>query len=151
MATTSRAVAVQARTLELYGQLSLADAVTARGRRAIGASLWVTGRKGARAVLGDMGLGISPYPYALIFPQDEQERLLIDRLQEAGVDGERRVELLDVQEANGYAVARLWRADGSVDTFRTHYVAGCDGARSAVRDALKIGFPGGTYAHVFYV
>jgi len=151
MATTSRAVAVQARTLELYDQLSLADAVTARGRRAVGATLWVAGRKVARAVFGDMGIGISPYPYALIFPQDEHERLLIDRLREAGVEVERRIELVDVEEANGHVVGRLWRADGSVEACRAHYVAGCDGAHSAVRDALKVGFPGGTYAHVFYV
>ena len=36
-------------------------------------------------------------------------------------------------------------------TCETAYIAGCDGAHSAVREALKIGFPGGTYEHVFYV
>ena len=30
-------------------------------------------------------------------------------------------------------------------------VAGCDGAHSKVREVLETGFPGGTYAHVFYV
>src|SRR6266849_6667517 len=52
--TTSRAVAVQARTLELYSQLGLADAVVARGRKAVAANLWVAGRKAARGVFGDM-------------------------------------------------------------------------------------------------
>src|SRR6266568_1086447 len=56
--TTSRAVAVQARTLEFYGQLRLADAVVERGRQAIAANLWVAGKKVARAVFGDMGAGI---------------------------------------------------------------------------------------------
>src|ERR1700686_2384210 len=68
--TTSRAVAVQARTLELYNQV----------------------------VLADMGAGLSPYPYALIFPQDEHERLLIDRLADAGIKVERQVELLDFDD-----------------------------------------------------
>src|SRR5215472_15559378 len=31
------------------------------------------------------------------------------------------------------------------------YIAGCDGAHSKVREQLKIGFPGGTYEHLFYV
>jgi len=31
------------------------------------------------------------------------------------------------------------------------YIAGCDGAHSTVRETLKIGFPGGAYAHLFYV
>src|ERR1700730_5734248 len=96
--TTSRAVAVQARTLELYSQIGLADAVLRRGRKAIAANLWVAGKKAARAVFGDMGAGLSPFPYALIFPQDEHERLLIDRLSEAGVAVERRTELLGFEE-----------------------------------------------------
>ena len=88
--TTSRALAVQARTLELYSQIGLADAVVERGRKAAAANLWVAGKKAARAVFGDMGAGLSPFPYALIFPQDEHERLLIDRLAEAGVKVERQ-------------------------------------------------------------
>ena len=48
--TTSRAVAVQARTLELYSQLGLVDAVIERGRKAVAANLWVAGRNVARAV-----------------------------------------------------------------------------------------------------
>src|SRR5229473_8411134 len=107
--TTSRALAVRARTLELYSQLGLADAVVERGRKAIAANLWVAGKKAARAVFGDMGAGISPFPYALIFPQDEHERLLIDRLSHAGVEVERRTELLDFEDAAGRVRARLKR------------------------------------------
>ena len=36
-------------------------------------------------------------------------------------------------------------------TCEAAYLAGCDGAHSAVREALQIGFPGGTYDHLFYV
>jgi 2-polyprenyl-6-methoxyphenol hydroxylase-like FAD-dependent oxidoreductase len=64
---TSRALAVQARTLELYGQIGLAHEVAERGRRIATANLWVAGQQVARPVFGDMGAGISPYPYALIF------------------------------------------------------------------------------------
>src|SRR5580765_6411528 len=69
--TTSRALAVQARTLELYRQMGLADAVVAGGRRMHAINLWAAGKPVAHAVLGDMGAGVSPFPYALIFPQDE--------------------------------------------------------------------------------
>src|SRR5262245_44698913 len=58
--TTSRAVAVQARTLEFYRQIGLADAVIARGHDVAAANMWVAGRHVARAVFGDMGAGISP-------------------------------------------------------------------------------------------
>src|SRR5216117_1193752 len=53
--TTSRALAVQARTLELYRQIGLADAVVERGLKAGAANLWVAGKQVAHAVLGDMG------------------------------------------------------------------------------------------------
>src|SRR5271165_4836966 len=66
--TTSRAVAVQARTLELYSQVGLADAVVERGRKAGAVNLWVAGKPVAHAVFGDIGAGLSPYPYALLFP-----------------------------------------------------------------------------------
>ena len=47
--------------------------------------------------------------------------------------------------------ARLKRPDGAAETCEAAYIAGCDGAHSTVREALEIGFPGGTYAHLFYV
>jgi 2-polyprenyl-6-methoxyphenol hydroxylase-like FAD-dependent oxidoreductase len=141
--TTSRAVAVQARTLELYSQIGLADAVIERGWKTIAVNLWVDGKKAARAVFGDIGAGVSSFPYALIVPQDEHERLLIDRLAEAGVHVERQTELLGFEEAAGCALARLKRPDGASDKCEAAYIAGCDGAHSAVREALKIGFPGG--------
>ena len=149
--TTSRAVAVQARTLELYSQIGLADAVVARGRKAVAANLWVGGKKVARIVFVDLGAGLSPFPYALVFPQDEHERLLIDRLAEAGVEVERRTELVDFEDSTRHVLARLKRPDGSWEACEAAYVAGCDGAHSSVRQKLEIGFPGGTYSHLFYV
>ncbi len=149
--TTSRAIAVQARTLELYGQIGLADEVVERGRKASAVNLWVAGRQVAHAAFGDMGAGLSPFPYALIFPQDEHERLLIDRLAEAGVEVERRTELLAVEDTAGRVLVRLKGPEGAEETCEAAYIAGCDGAHSTVREALAIGFAGGTYAHVFYV
>src|SRR2546427_11896113 len=64
--TTSRALAVQARTLELYRQIGFADALLANGIRLDAVNLWVGGRKVARAAFGAMGVGLSPFPYALI-------------------------------------------------------------------------------------
>src|SRR6202049_3196674 len=131
---TSRALAVQARTLELYSQVGIADAVVERGRKVLAANLWVTGNKVARAVFGEMGAGLSPFPYALIFPQDEHERLLIERLTAAGVEVERQTELLGFEEAAGRVVAQLKRPGEAREDCEAAYVAGCDGAHSTVRE-----------------
>ena len=69
--TTSRALAVQARTLELYDQLGLGGAVVERSRAALAVNLWVTGKRRAHVDFGNLGAGISPYPFPVIFPQDE--------------------------------------------------------------------------------
>src|SRR5215212_840162 len=111
--TTSRAVAVQARTLELYRQIDLADAVVAAGVKVAGLNLWISGTKAARLLLGHMGAGLSPFPYALTYPQDAHERLLIDRLDALGVRVERRTELVRFDQGPASVRAMLKRPDGA--------------------------------------
>jgi 2-polyprenyl-6-methoxyphenol hydroxylase-like FAD-dependent oxidoreductase len=149
--TTSRALVVHARTLEFYRQVGLAEAVVDRALKFAAANLWARGRKAARVVLGPMGQGLSPFPYMLIFPQDQHERLLIERLADAGVQVERRTEFLGFEDNGGRVLARLRRPDGTEEACEAAYLAGCDGARSTVRELLGAGFPGGTYSHLFYV
>lgn len=149
--TTSRALVVHARVLEWYRQLGIADRVLERGRKATAINLWVAGRRVARGVLGDMGAGLSRFPYAVVYPQDEHESMLIDCLAAAGVRVERPTELIDCEDSTGPVRARLRHADGAVETCEAAFLAGCDGAHSTVRERLAIGFPGGTYQHRFYV
>jgi len=149
--TTSRALVVHARTLEFYRQLGIADAAVKAGLKMVAANLWVRGRKAGRIPLGDMGQGLSPYPFALILPQDVHERLLIDRLMQSGVTVERPVELLAMEENEARVLARLSHGDGREETVEAQFVVGCDGAHSILRDSLGAGFPGGTYSHLFYV
>src|SRR5438105_2296077 len=143
---TSRALAVQARTLELYRQLGLADAVVEAGLVFSAANLWARSTRAAHVELGTLGVGRSPYPFGLIYPQDGHERFLIERLEELNVRVERGTELIDFEEPGGGVVAHL---RGS--TCEAAFLAGCDGAHSTVREKLGIGYPGGTYEHLFYV
>jgi 2-polyprenyl-6-methoxyphenol hydroxylase-like FAD-dependent oxidoreductase len=149
--TTSRALAVQARTLELYRQLDLAEAVVASGHRVPAVNLWVKGGRKARVPLTDMGTGLTPYPFLHIFPQDEHEKLLVAKLESLGVSVERRTELVSFAETADGITARLRGPDGAESAHEAIYLAGCDGARSKVRESIGTGFPGGTYEHLFYV
>ena len=149
--TTSRALAVHARILEFYDQLGLAREIAGRGLKMASATLWVGGKPKGHLVFGDLGEGISPFPYALIFPQDEHERLLIERLAGLGVAVERPTELVGFEDRGAHVVARLRPPGGPEEVVETAFLAGCDGAHSVVREALKVGFPGGTYSHMFYV
>jgi 2-polyprenyl-6-methoxyphenol hydroxylase-like FAD-dependent oxidoreductase len=149
--TTSRALAVHARTLELYDQFGLAGEVVERGLKFAAANVWVRGRHVGRAAFGDIGEGLSPFPYILMYPQDEHEKLLIERLRGSGIEVERGTTLLDFDARGERVTARLVRPDGVRAECVCAYIAGCDGAHSRVRDVLGVGFPGGTYERIFYV
>jgi 2-polyprenyl-6-methoxyphenol hydroxylase-like FAD-dependent oxidoreductase len=66
--TTSRALAVQARTLELYRQLDLADAIVERGHKVPAVNLWVKGEPVARLPFATIGSDLTPYSFLQIFP-----------------------------------------------------------------------------------
>ena len=149
--TTSRALAVQARTLEFYHQVGLDEAVIAGGVKVANLNLWANGRRAARVPLQRTGEGLTPYAFALVFPQDAHERLLIERLNALGVQVERQTELLRFAQRDGGVTATLRRHDASEEVCEAAYLAGCDGASSSVRGQLGVGFPGGTYTGLFYV
>ncbi|MDO9710220.1 FAD-dependent monooxygenase [Paracraurococcus lichenis] len=148
--TASRAMVVQARTLELYRQFGIAEEVVQAGIPVEAAHLREAGREVMRIPLREMGTGLSPYPFALSLPQDDHERLLEALLRDQGVAVEWGTELLDFREEAGGIRATL-RRDGTEATCAAAFLAGCDGAHSRVRETLGLGFPGGTYAQLFYV
>src|SRR5204862_5051973 len=76
----TRALGVQARTLEIYAQLGIVDRALELGKRGTGANLWAQGRKMARVPLGEAGRTATPYPYILILGQDDNERIMRDKL-----------------------------------------------------------------------
>src|SRR6266849_6092447 len=149
--TTSRALAVQARTLELYRQLDLADAVIARGHKVPAVNLWVKGEAAARLPFESVGSGLTPYPFLHIFPQDQHERLLIERLEALDVTVERQTELISFANGEDGVTARLRGPRGTGVDCDAQYIASFDGARSTVSEAIGTGFPGGTYRQIFYV
>jgi 2-polyprenyl-6-methoxyphenol hydroxylase-like FAD-dependent oxidoreductase len=148
---TSRALGVQARTLELYRQVGLADAVVSGGVETPGLNFWVRGARAARVPLRRLGEGLTPFPYLLMYPQDAHERLLIERLALLGVQVERGTQLVSFEELRDSVRATLEASDGSRQNCEVAFVAGCDGAHSAVRHTLGVDFPGGAYSRIFYV
>ena len=109
------------------------------------------GARAARIPLGDIGRDLSPYPFLLILGQDENERLLGEALRGRGIGVEWNTELVDLAQTSAGVSAKLRLADGSMREIETKWVAGCDGAHSAVRHLTGIDFPGAPYEHVFFV
>ncbi len=147
----TKALGVQARTLEIYAHLGIAERAIELGTRAAGVNLWVEGRRAARVPLGDIGQDLSPYPFLLILGQDENERLLGELLRGRGMDVQWNTELVDLVQHPEHVLATLRHADGTQSVIQADWVAGCDGPRSSVRTLTKVDFPGATYEHVFFV
>jgi len=148
--TTSRAFAVQAHTLELYEQQpGLAEEAVALGHPVQTLRL-SDGHDVITAPIGRFAADETRYPYILVFPQDEHERLLIRHLEARGVYVERETEFVSFTEGDGKtrAVVRTGGVEGAADY---SYICGCDGARSLLRHQLNVGFEGGTYQQLFYV
>jgi len=152
----SRAMALQARTLEFYRQFGFADALLEQGVKVPAVHLRESdahgvGHERLRLDFADLGDGISPYPFAFAYPQDDHERFLLARLCEAGGDVEWNTRLVDLVSAGDGVHATVARAAGADETIAARWLCGCDGARSRVRESLALGFPGGTYEERFYV
>ncbi len=147
----TRALGVQARTLEIYSHLGIVERALELGKRATGANIWSLGKRAARVPLGAIGLDISPYPFLLILGQDDNERLMGDALRDQGMTVGWNTELVGLAQESDRVRAMLRQPDGSTREITAAWVGGCDGARSAVRELNGIAFEGAPYEHVFFV
>ncbi|MER5358037.1 FAD-dependent monooxygenase [Streptomyces sp. NPDC002785] len=133
----TRAFAVHARTLELLDTRGLADELVKTGTPL-----------SALRFFGRLSLDLSRlhtrFPFVLITPQYEVERLLEHRARAAGAHFRYGTELtaLHQSDASDTVTAELREADGSPATLSARYLVGTDGVRSRVRQALGLPFPG---------
>jgi 2-polyprenyl-6-methoxyphenol hydroxylase-like FAD-dependent oxidoreductase len=147
----TRALGVQARTLEIYCHLGIVDRALELGKVGTGGNIWAGGQRRARVGLGDAGDQLTPYPYILILGQDDNERIMGDNLRALGCSILWNTELLSLSQHHDSVTAALKMPDGSQRILEAAWVAGCDGARSIVREATGIEFSGAAYEHVFFV
>lgn len=144
----SRAIGIQARTVELFDQLGLAERLLAHATHGEPATLHF---RGTEASLGFEAIAhATRFPSLYLIPQAETEALLAEALRAHGVTVDRPRRLHGfVQDASGVTADVVDRRTGMRETIRSRYLVGCDGAHSRVRDVLGIRFEGATYPQEF--
>jgi len=137
----SKALVLWSRTLELLDDAGYAAPFMPCGLQVHGAQVSNGKDVLARVTLDSID---SRFPYALMIPQCDTERVLEERLAAHGVKVERSTELLSFADKGNTVEATLKKPDGSSETLSADWLAGCDGAHSAVRHGLGLPFEGST-------
>jgi len=137
-ALESRALVVQARTLEQFERYELAQRAVERGRQHRRIRIYSDGARILEASFDDDVT--ANYPFVLFLPQSETERLLTEHVEAQGGAIEREVALEYFEEREHGVECVVVGKSGARDTITAAYLIGADGANSTVRSVLGMPF-----------
>ncbi|MDB5156832.1 MAG: hypothetical protein JWR50_1539, partial [Mucilaginibacter sp.] len=146
----SKALAVQARSLEIYRQMGVIDRILANGKKAGGVAFNLNGKLQAELSLANTGEGETKFPFIHLYQQSKNERLLLDYLTINCCPVYWDTNLVSATQITGSVVVQLQSGEETVN-LTCDWLIGADGAHSAVRKQSQIPFNGDTYAHEFYL
>ncbi|MXV50053.1 hypothetical protein GS399_03645 [Pedobacter sp. HMF7647] len=145
----SKALALQARSLEIYRQLGVIDDVLSRGDEAKGLKFHQED-KVFELNLEGAGNGQTEFPYIFMLEQSKNERVLLNYLTNHVCAVSWRTTLKSLKQNDREVEAVLVTENGE-STVNFEWVVGADGAHSIVRKLLNIEFKGSTYPQYYYL
>jgi 2-polyprenyl-6-methoxyphenol hydroxylase-like FAD-dependent oxidoreductase len=129
----SRAIAVHARSLDMFDRMGIADELIATGIKATAMQMYAGHKRLFRVPFDSVD---SAFPFTLTTAQTETERVLGAHLQSLGVAVERGVELVALSQDGAAVHLSLRHPGGSMEQVTASWVIGADGARSTVRSLV---------------
>lgn len=135
----SKALAVFARTLEIFDELGIVEEAIARGRELHRANFYGDRKRIAHINIDAID---SFFSFVLCLPQYETERLLGQLVESLGVKIERPVTFTALEQDKHGVTATLCHPDGQEERCRTAWLIGCDGTRSTVRESVGLTYEG---------
>jgi len=146
----SRALAVQARSLEIYRQAGIVDKALNKGKRARGLNFNSGGNNIASLSLANIGTDQTAFPFVLFYKQSSNEHLLLDYLTQNCCPVYWNTSLSSFNQGENKVDVELSSGNKSIK-ITCDWLIGADGAHSTVRKLLNIPFHGATYQSKFYI
>jgi 2-polyprenyl-6-methoxyphenol hydroxylase-like FAD-dependent oxidoreductase len=149
----SRALAVQARTMEIYDQLGIVATVLAHSHRVTRMQIGQDADP-QKVSIDAAQQGSTRYPGIHIFEQSRNEELLWSALAETGNEVRalhRLVDLVDGTDRPDGRIVVLVEGPEGLSRIRARWCVGADGASSTVRRLLDVPFEGVTDDATFWV
>lgn len=147
----SKAFAVQARSLEIFDQLGIAEKAVEQGKTELQVHFLAKGKEAATLDLKGLIPDETPFPYLLILAQNKTEKLLADALSAQGQQVLWEHKLVQLEEQEHGVTACISTPSGEEKRINVDYLIGCDGAGSTVRDRGGFPFEGKTFSPAFYL
>jgi len=154
--TESRAIGIQARTLEIFRQMGIVDKFLEGGYGAKAINFVAKGKVRAHIPLATFGISLTEYPYVFMHEQSKTERNLLDFLKKHDKHISYDTEVLSLKDETDGVAAVIKKKDpstssGQEETIKAQWVIGADGPHSIVRHTLNIPFAGKTYKQSLFV
>lgn len=148
--TTSRAIGLQARSLEIFASMGIVEPALAQSVAGIRVNSYSGERLLFHLDFRFLANESIPYPYGVLLPQNVTEQVLLDLLHSKGGEVERAREVVDLRQESEQGIAIVKNIhDGTCEEIAASWLVGCDGAHSAVRKVLGLAFEGSTYPEEF--
>ena len=147
----SKAIAVQARTLEIFQELGIAEEAIKRGAMTTNMNLFYKGRKRVTVDLSGLGEGQSEFAFALSLEQSKTEKLLFEYLLNNKKTVQWNCGFIHFEEHSDKVIVYYKEEKGSEHRIEANYLVACDGSSSLIRHQLGLSFEGSTEPKLFYV
>lgn len=146
----SRAIAVTARSLEIYQQLGLEETVLKEGTPINAFNLYYDGKRRAEIKINQIGVGLTDFHFLFALEQSKNEALLYQNLLDKSHEVLWNMEFSTLTQKEDSVISIVFHNDDA-KKIKSKYVVACDGAKSPVRHQLNFSFEGGTYENKFFV
>jgi 2-polyprenyl-6-methoxyphenol hydroxylase-like FAD-dependent oxidoreductase len=147
----SGALVLQARTLEIFEQMGIADEALSQGVISTRINIISNGKKISSTGIGDLGGSLSKFPFLLMLEQSQTEKILLKFIEDRGYSVEREVQLQYFSQQDGRVTSKVILGDNSELIISSKYIIAADGVNSTIRNLLNIPFEGKSYPNSIFI